>query len=285
LQPFHPPTADQLDAHLHRYAVRPASRVWLWAIVLGLPVLLILSLMMRNALVFLPLLAVIGIVLAAQWRVRKMRELERQALRVQELAMLRQHERSLRLGWTLLPQLVHLPPLHGRVVAAMAHNLDQLRCFDAAIGAYDHLVEHLHRDDPASVQFQVLRTIAQIAAERLTDADDALRRLRGSMDHFADTAVAAAYRFAQLLQQIRTHHYEQASKEADDLVAQLRPLGVHAAYGHALAALAHHELARHRGQPAPEAMRQCWSRATLLMSPQALAARYPELQPLTEIHA
>ena len=70
-----------------------------------------------------------------------------------------------------------------------------------------------------------------------------------------------------------------------------RPLGVEAAYGHALMALAHHQLAQ-RPQPAKtddvEPMDHntltliWWQRATLLLPVQALVQRFAELQTLAE---
>jgi tetratricopeptide (TPR) repeat protein len=257
----------------------------MWATLLILPALLVLSLLATDALMLLPLLAVTAMLIAGNWRMKRMRDLERQTLRVQELAMLRRSVESLRLGWDLLPRLTHAPPLHGRVVASLAHNLDQLRCFEAAIGAYDYLLAHLSPQDPVAMQFQVLRSIAQLATDRLTDADDALRRLRGAIGDFKHTAIAAAYRMAQLVQQIRTHHWEQAIQDSANLLADLRPLGVQAGYGHAMIALAYHEQAAHARIPAPEDVKVWWSRATLLLAPAALVERFPELHPLTESKA
>src|SRR5690606_19761282 len=129
------------------------------------------------------------------------------------------------------------------------------------IVAYDYLIDRLVPDDPAAVQFQVLRSLAQLSAERLTDADDTLRRLRGVIGRYQNTPVGAAYRLAQLLQQVRTHHYQQAIDESDTLVDALRPLGVQAGYGHALMALAHQQLAKHTQQVAPDDVQRWWYRA------------------------
>ncbi len=283
MRSFTPPTPDQVRAHLNRFAPQPPSRLASWSTVIALPLLLLIALANNNsALIVLPMIALGAILATTHWRLRRQREQEEQTLRVQELAMQRRFIESLRLAWQLLPRVVQQPQLHGRVVATIAHDLDELRCYDAAIVAYDYLLERMAAEDPAAVQFQVLRSLAQLATDRLTDADDTLRRLRGVIGRFRDTAIGAAYRLALLVQQIRTNHYQQAIDESDSLLDALRPLGVQAGYGHALMALAYRELARHHNQPTPAAAREWWHRATLLLSPEALMSRFPELRVMNE---
>ena len=109
------------------------------------------------------------------------------------------------------------------------------------------------------------------------------------MEH-PGTPISASYRLACLVQQIRTHHFADAVQDSQNLVEELRPLGVESGYGHALLAFAHEPLASRVSAEAlaePEQLaahaseaRNCWSRATLLLSPEAIADRYPELAPL-----
>ena len=211
------------------------------------------------------------------WRLRRLRRLEARIVDAQELAMLRHHFPAFLLAWELMPAASAAPMLHGRLVAFIALCLDHLQAYDAAIVGYDHLIGHLPQDHPGSVQLQIQRAVAQLQTDRLTDADDAIRRLRGSAETMRSTATRAAYRLAQLLQHVRTNHFADATALAGELVNDLRPLGVDAAYGHALMALSYQRLddAAARAQAAV-----WWSRATLLMPPSALVDRFRELEPL-----
>jgi len=137
------------------------------------------------------------------------------------------------------------------------------------------------------VHIGVSRANAALGADRLSDADDSIRRLRGAVEAFPDTTISATYRLAQLAQQVRTHHFAEGVKENDDLLDALRPLGVEAGYGHALMALCHYHDPT-QGETADDATahdaaKQWWGRATLLLPSHTLLSRYPELKPLTEL--
>lgn len=280
VQPFTPPTAEQVQRHLDLHPPRGPSRLVAWLPILALAVVLLLTFVIEDGLVLLlPWLLLGAFFLYLGWRVRAARQLEARATQVQELAMLRRWPQSLRQGWRLLPSLTHIPELHGRVVASLAHDLDQLKAYEAAIVAYDFLIARLPAEHPGAVQLRVQRAMAQLASHHLTDADETLRRLRQVVDAYRQTTISAAYRLANLIQQIQTNHFADAVAEPGDLLEELRPLGVDAGYGHALLALAYSRMddAAQRAQAG-----LWWARATRLLSPPALCDRFGELAPLTQ---
>jgi hypothetical protein len=222
-----------------------------------------------------------GLVIAGMfvrnWRVRN---LDRRTTEAQDLALLRNHPLSLRRAWDLLPHVAAMPSLHGRTVALIAMNLDQLSEYDSALVAYDELIDRLPEQHPASVQFRINRVILHLFTDRLIDADDELRRLRGLVERFARTAVSAGYRLAELVQSVRTNHFADAVVHADSLVTDLRPLGIEAGYGHALMALSFHQLATAGDDAAARQTSRWWRRATILLPVPQLVRRFAELEPL-----
>lgn len=249
----------------------------------------------------LPWVVLTGMLLFMSARVRRMRSLERQTHRVQELAMLRHQREALDAGWALLPQLTGSLDLYARTTALLAHLLDQLKAYDSAIVGYDFLIERLPQEHPASVQLRVQKTIVQLESDHLADADDGLRKLRALQQHPSVTPVQAAYHYALLLQSVRTHHYDDAIAMAGGLLDNLRPLGVDAGYGHALLAwsfAAHAERLRLREAESPqtnagagaqethsELMQSAttwWSSATLLLPVADLARRHVHLHDFSQ---
>jgi len=277
---FTPPTAEQIDAHLKKCAPAPPARwvTMLPLIALALVVMLAFSSLGGVLAMLLPGLVLIALVFGLSWRVRSLRAMEVRVTRVQELALTRHHAEALRLSWRMLPQLRTLHELHGRVVSMMAFALDQVGAHDAAIVVYDFLIERLPPSHPGCIQLSIQRTIVQLMADRLTDADDALRRLRSHAASFGDTPIGATYRLAELLQQVRTNHFRDAVETTTDLVKDLRPLGVEAGYGYALMAFSHHMIG-------DEGADEWWHRATLLLSPSALVGRFDQLNVLTALPA
>lgn len=278
---FEPPTAEQLAEHLERHPPRPLSPWSVWG-PLGLVALVSLIGLTAGGLLamLLPWLSVMVLLAVLSYRVRQARELEAQTTQTQELALLRHFPQALRSAWRLLPRLVHNPLLHARIVALMAHCLDQVKQYEAAMTGYDYLIRHLPDDNPGVVQIRVQRAVAALQSDHLTDADDTLRRLRGVIDRYKGSAASAGYRLAQLLQQVRTHHFADAVAENGDLLDALRPLGVEAGYGHALLALAYHAAPNLDAGEASRAAKLWWRRATLLLPEATLIDRFPELAPL-----
>jgi len=207
-------------------------------------------------------------------------QLEARLAHIEQLTMLRHWVRAVRIAWRLLPSLVTRPTLRNRAITAMAACLDQLGAYDAAIVTFDDLIEHLPNEHPSSVRQRLDRCIAQLANGQLTDADNAIRKLRSRIDTPLNSAT---YRLALLIQQVRTNHWLDAiDQNASDLVDQLRPLGVEAGYGYALMALSYHMLAENdplRCDSDHEAQ-LWWSRATLLLPVTAMIDRFAELASL-----
>ncbi len=279
-KPFSPPSAAQVQAHLDRYPPRGPSKVSLLLPTFGLALIVFLMLRAQSAATFILSWCLLGALLVVMGvRARLARSLESEAAQIQEMTMWRRREDALRRAWRLLPRLVINPELHGRTVAAIAHNLESLGAHDAAIVAYDHLIKRLPDDHPVSVQLRVHRTMAELGAERLTDADSSLRRLRSAVEPYRGTPIGGSYRLASLIQQSRTHHDADAVEGAGELLDELRPLGIDAGYGHALMALAYVRLGE--TESPPENWRghalQWWSRATLLVPVERLIERFSDL--------
>jgi hypothetical protein len=130
----------------------------------------------------------------------------------------------------------------------------------------------------------VQRLFALLAADRLVDADDELRRLRDLTETDEPNPLAAAMTLAQLWQRIVTNHFDDAAAMRHHLVEKLRPLGVEAGYGYALL---HHPAAHTSTTPidADADAHTWWRRATLLLSPAALVHRLPMLTATAELLA
>ncbi|MCC7408952.1 MAG: hypothetical protein IT442_12845 [Phycisphaeraceae bacterium] len=224
-------------------------------------------------------------------RTRQQVELDRGVSRVQDASMLRRHPEALRLAWSLLPSLRQTPQLHARLVAMMAHDLAEVGADEAALTGLDYLLERVPREHPISQHLSLERAILMLSTDRLSDGDEAIRRLRHVRESGGIPALAAMHRFAELYQMIRTNHFADAIEGEANLAEDLRPLGVEAGYGYGLMALAHYRLDQWRvdvdelsetAAGLPGAAGHWWSMATLLLSPAAAAVRFPELGQLIE---
>lgn len=277
-QPFSPPTVGQVLTHLKRYPAREPSKLTAWMPIIAMATVIVLTMVIQSDWVLLlPWLTVGVVFVLLAMKMRNAQRLEQRITDAQELAMLRHWRQSLRLTWRLIPSLVTQPPLHGRAVALIAHCLDQLKAYDAAITAYNHLIDCVSAQDPVSIQIRIHRTIAQLANDQLIDADDDLRKLRTHTDVLAHPVIGAAYKLAQLVQQVRTNHWAEAVEDADQRIDHLRPLGVDAGYGYALTALSYYKL-DNDDTAAPLANAGLWwSRATLLLPVGTLVDRFAEL--------
>ncbi len=294
------PDADQVRHYLAEHPARGPSALLGWLPLLALICLLTLALT-RDELwaQLLPWVALLALFSLMSMRVKRMRALEREVLNVQELTMKRDFPQALSTGWELIPRLTVVPEMQARVIAFVANTLDHLHAHEAAIVGYDHLIERMPANNPSSVQLRLYRAIAQLACDRLTDADDDLRKLRGLDDVAGDSPLASIYRLAMLVQAVHTHHYDAAIEKSDTLIDALRPLGVEAGYGYALIALACYLLAQreaHRDpndtapsltdRPSSDALmadaKLWWSRATLLLPVETMIERYPQLQSIAD---
>ncbi|MCC6578949.1 MAG: hypothetical protein IT440_00790 [Phycisphaeraceae bacterium] len=280
---FQAPSAEQVRRHLLMCPPRPPGGWAMWLPMAALGMVAALSLTVEHALMsVLPWMLLGGVIGAASWRAGNIRRLEDRVNYVHELAMLRHWPAALRLTWVLLPRVCASPPMHGRTVALLAHLLDQVKAYDAAIVAYDYLIDHLPSEHPGSIQLRLHRAMAQLSLDQLIDADDAIRRCRGVMDRFAGTAMSATYRLASLFQMVRTNHFADAIEAGANLAEDLRPLGVDAGYGHALMALSCHRLATAGRDDLAELAKQWWATATLLLPAETLLWRFAELKPVME---
>jgi len=279
-----PPSADQVKAYLDKFPPRPPSRALVWTGLIAMGIALMLTFSQTGGLLpFFGLMLAGAVFVALMIRAWWLRELERRVGYAVEVGVWRDYPRSLRTAWLLLPRVTTVPQLHGRVVALIADSLDHQSAWDSAIVAYDMMLHHLPGDHPAAIQLRVRRATAQLFGDQLADADDELRKLRGVIDRFAGSVIAAGYRFAQLAQHVLTHHDDDAVAMADALLDDLRPLGIDAAFGHALLALSYQRLESRTQEPeAIEQSGRWWGHATLLLPVDVLVYRLDMLRPLAE---
>jgi hypothetical protein len=206
-------------------------------------------------------------------------------MRIQEMTLLRRHVEALRRAWKLLTQVQVYPLMHARTVTVLAHCLDELGAYESAVVAYSYLVDHMPEEHPGYALARVQRAVASLQCDHLADADDDLRAMRSTAEAAAGSPIAAAWRFAQLAQDVRTNHHADAAQRADTLVDDLRPLGVEAGYGYALMALCCRTTAERSPDDAPrvrELATRFWDYATTLLPARDLAQRFPEVGPLME---
>jgi len=275
-QAFEPPSPDRFRAYLEEHEPRQVS-IWVArGPLLALIGIIAVSLFTAGNLgLVLPCIGLGAVLIYLYRRGQHTRRLQAQARHVQELSMLRHHADALRHGWQLLPHLTTMPALHGRTIAIMSYGLDLIESYDAAITGYDYLLERLPGDHPGAWQLGIQRAISALFADRLTDADNSLRRLRNSATNFVGSPLHAGFLLAELIQDVRTHHFAEALTLSDAWLDALRPLGVEAGYGHALLALCYHETDR------AEESQQFWQAATTLLPSSVLLHRFPELKLLT----
>ena len=254
-----PPSPQQVRDYLEAFPASGAPGWVTWTPLALLMGAMLLAMSHASAVAQLAPWAALGLlyfIVAA--RVKRMRLLEKQVNRVQEMALTRRTRAAFDEAWSLLPQLAISPELHSRTVAFLGHLLDQLKAHESGIVAFDFLIDRLPAEHPASVQLRVHRAICQLACDRLADADDAIRRLRMLQEPVGASPTHAAYHYAVLVQCVRTRNYDDAVKRGDSLIDALRPLGVDAGYGYALMALScaalHRKQATARaGRPSPPA--------------------------------
>jgi len=117
---FVAPTVEQVTDHLEQHPPTGPSRLSAWGPLLILGTVALLALASNDArMQWLAWLALGGVVLFWAVRMKRMRDLDRMVVQVQELGMRRLHVQSLRLAWRRIPNLSAVPPLHGRTVAFM----------------------------------------------------------------------------------------------------------------------------------------------------------------------
>lgn len=294
---FDPPTPAQLAEHLDANPAVLATgwRAYLPQITLIGMAMLIVFVLLQPGLIIVPLLLMAGLVVYLSSRTRAASELSRRVTRAWELSMIRRHREALGEAWRLLPECRTTPELHGRVVGVLAHSLGDLCRDDAAEVARQYLLDRMPPDHPLALRLRIQQAMSALTSDRLADADDALRKLRGRPELDRPGPLAGLYTLARLLQDVRTGHYADAVEQAEAIVEALKPLGVEAGYGHALLALCHHQLAA-KNNPTDASDHEASSRAanhaeqakrlrnnaTILIPPAALMCKLPDLVQLLQ---
>ncbi|MEM1107752.1 MAG: hypothetical protein AAGH99_03585 [Planctomycetota bacterium] len=280
---WNPPTPEALARHLEDNPPQPPSPWVRRTPLFVLGAVVVMAVMLGGpAAWLLPWMAFVGLIVYGRRRMLTARGFEKRLARAQELVMLRHHRPALRSVWRLIPSLVNHAPQQHRAIAILAHVLDDVGAHESAIVAYDRLLNDLPSEHPGALHLKVKKAIASLFTYQLSDADDALRRLRGPVEPLAKTPVGAAYRFALLFQSVQTAHYAEAIEESHGLVEALRPLGVEAGYGHALLACCFAQRNDPEAGDAEQA-RVWWGRATTLLPAATLRSRFPELRKIEEV--
>ncbi|MEM1026594.1 MAG: hypothetical protein AAGJ38_00760 [Planctomycetota bacterium] len=272
------PTAARLAEHLEAHAPRSA-KPWVRYVPLGVVVLaVLLSLAMPNGLTAtLPWLALLGVIVYGTQRRQRHARASAQALYAQELGMLRYHRDALRTAWNVLPALVHRNEEHARTVALIGHLLNVLGADEAANVAFDFLLERLADGHPAALTLRLQKAANAFEADRLSDGDAELRRVRSAVKADDPGPIGAAYRATRLLQSVSTHHFAEAVDDLPQTKGAFRPLGIDGGLAYGLLAYAQHRLGNR------EASQRAWHDATCLLPSHELIRRYAPLQALAEV--
>lgn len=284
---FATPKAQELRAYLEGHAPRGGGRRLPWMPLVALGAALALLFTTQEGWAALGALGVLAVLVG--WNAvqrRRVLGLERQLVKVHELSLQRQWPAALSTGWALLPKLRRLPDLFARTVAFIAYGLDEQGAFESAIVGYDFLLKRMPTEHPGAMLLTIQRAMAQLAVDRLTDADESLRRLR-HLEQWPGSGMSAAYCLAMLWQMVRTQHYADAVGLEERLVQRLRPLGVEAGYGYGLMALARWRLSAEAGAAGGESRgtgaEEWWRRATLLLPVAALTRKFADLEPMARV--
>ena len=254
----------------------------------GLMLIVLLSALVP-VLGLLMLLVPLGVVVFLAMRAQRERAIQQRIARLWELAMLRHYRETLRRAWGLLPEVRSNAELHLRCIAVIAHTLDDLAQHESAIVAFDYLIERLPPTHPMALQLRVQRAAALLCDDRLADGDDALRKLRGTIEQLPPGPIPAGYQLAQLVQDVRTGHFEHAAQNAQNTAKHLWPLGIDAGFGYGLLAYCQHQNAQRNSDTAAaqqqrDDAKKYWQQATLLIPPAALAHRHHELRAMLTLN-
>lgn len=300
---YRPPSSEQVDRYLAEHPPSAPSAVALHGPMVALVGLVVLGLLILQTGtgpigLLLPWALAGGVMLAVRQRVRRTREVVERLARVQDLALRRSDRQALATLWELIPALTKLGPMYGRSITLMALCLTRVGAHDAAIAALDRLLDRLPKAMSVRAPLLLQRTLAAVHADRITDASETLRQLRGHTDqHAAPSTLQAMHRLAQLMLDARTGHALEALEDESTLRDTLRPLGTDAGFGYATAAHCHWQRVEFHAQTVLDAAQptdalspgqaqpyhrsqaqQWWSDATMLIPAEALVRRLPELR-------
>ncbi len=271
-EPFRPPSAEALAAHLATCEPRPLPP---WVRFVPLGVVAFAALLSFGVAdwwgALLPWSALLGVVWFGVWQRQQTARRKVAVQWTQELAMLRHHDHALRSAWTLLPRVVHEPEDHGKLVAVVGHTLEDLGHRDAAAVAFDHLLQRMPEGHPGALVLRVQKAIAAFESDHLADGDAELRKIRSVIGGRDEGPLGAAYHTARLVQSVRTNHFAEGVEDVPDPVTTFRPLGIDGAIGHGLLAYCLKQTGDN------DAATEAWNRATLLLPGSELARRLPVL--------
>ena len=209
-----------------------------------------------------------------------MRKMEREGMKIDELAMRRKYVEALRGAWVLLPRSKKRHGLYMRMANVIAHCLGELKCYEACAEAYDQLIDRLPIEGDGVKQLRVFRAIAWLMEDRLADADSALRAMRGVKDDYRGTILGATVAYAELLQCVKTFHFEEGLTMSNRLLDDIRPMGIEAGYGHALMATCCYEMALRANEEEEKSglmkrAKEWWDNAVCLIREEHLLDRLP----------
>jgi hypothetical protein len=279
------PDEKEVREWLGANKLEPASPVFFLGVMGLMAVTLVIGLVSDS-----PASAVLAVVMTVTLmtivisRARKVRQAEEETRRVHELTVTRQWEASFHMAWQTLTRVKNMPEQYTRTLACLAYDLDQLRQYDAAIVAYQALLEMLPSEHPFLPQVQTHLAMAMLSNDQLADADDGLRKLRLQAGK-QTPPVKALIRLADLIQMAKTYHFSDVMELEEGAREMFRPLGVEAGYAYGLMAYARDRLVLQEYDPEMKALHnqaadKWWQMATLLVSPDRIVERFAALSVL-----
>jgi len=275
--PSQPLRPDELRDHLAHCRPRPrGSSRWVILALLGLAAGVMIASGGSLPGLVLPWLIVPDFVGWAAFQKRAVSAAHGRVSRLQELTTLGRHDEAIGDAWRLLPALRGWPELHVHAVWLLGANLASRSAYESALVAYDYLLDLLSEGEGLGELIRLQRVNLLLHDDRLADADDELRVLSARQ---RDPMGRALLRIGRLHQQLKTGHFEDADALDDRLIDQLQPLGMEAGFGYGLAAGIYHS---HERQADAE---RWYRRATLLIEPDRLVDRFPQLEGLRGLPA
>lgn len=270
-----PPTAPQVAGHLsaHTPVARPHRRTF-FLIALGGVLMVVLFGEPSVFTLLLPWVLLGGLLVYITRQRKLLRDVQVEVQRAGELTMLRHHHTALERAWRAVPRVQQWPQFHAQAAMLVGANLLALRCYESGIAAGDYLLGLIPPTHPVGQVVSLQRAAALLHEDRLTDADEALRKTAGQeLNPLSDAMLA----FARAYQQVKTHQVEALVERPEALPVKLRPLGFDAGHGYGLVAAA----MRARGDEAG-AMRW-WKLATLLLPAPVIMNALPETRTLAAL--
>jgi hypothetical protein len=215
-------------------------------------------------LVMLGLIAAMGVITSRA--VKRHRQEQQRLEAIEELVQLRRWDQAASMLDALLSQPLRSAAARLGALIYLASVLARYHRFADAIAVQNYLLERAEFDPATAQGLKLMRAMAMLHEDQLVDADRAISELRRETPDSAGLALIEIYR------DVKTGHPAEAIQLFESRLASMKmQLGHRVGDAYALAARAHDLLGQ--GDQAAVA----FEKATLLMPPEELYRRYPEV--------